>query len=159
MAPFAVRADPDGITLFLFSSPTKLHPKFTEITSPQKVEQIFSKEQPGGSTDLAGVLDQAFKDHFKKGHKPETILVITDGVPDSEDKVQRVIKEATFKINSDSELSVSFIQVGDDNSAGKFLAKLDDNLKGAKYDIVDQLSVEKMKGMSFTDLIQKSIAD
>lgn len=50
---------------------------------------------------------------------------------------------------------------GDDEKAGKFLRSLDNDLQkaGAKHDIVDTITAEKMKGMSFVELISKSLAD
>lgn len=54
----------------------------------------------------------------------------------------KVIVNAAARINSQEDLSVSFIQIGDDRSATKFLKFLDDNLRpqGAKFDIHYSLS-------------------
>lgn len=72
-----------------------------------------------------------------------------------------MIIKAANKILDDPELSISFIQIGSDHDATKFLQKLDDGLqkKGAKFDIVDTLTAEKMKGMSFAELVRNSIYD
>jgi hypothetical protein len=75
--------------------------------------------------------------------------------------VARVIIEATYKIQRDEDLSISFIQVGDDENATRFLKSLDDNLtrQGAKFDIVDTVTQQEMNGMTFNELIVKSIID
>jgi hypothetical protein len=39
------------------------------------------------------------------------VLVITDGTPDSAEKVERVIIDATKAMRQDADLSISFIQV------------------------------------------------
>lgn len=39
------------------------------------------------------------------------VLVITDGTPDSAEKVERVIIDATKSMRQDADLSISFIQV------------------------------------------------
>ncbi len=48
-----------------------------------------------------------------------------------------MIREASHKIPRDECLAISFIQVGKDNGARRFLKKLDDDLKGCQFDIVD----------------------
>jgi len=143
--------------LYFFSSKGQ-YPKFTNITSAEKVAGCFREQSPSGSTCLDGVLQQAFNEHFGKG-SPTTILVITDGEPDDRRAVERVIKDATNRMQRDEELSVSFIQIGHDSSATQFLKKLDDELIGAKFDIVDAETAENMQGMDFASFINKSIAD
>lgn len=158
IAPFCCKADPDGVTVYFFSSPGR-HPKFDHIKDPVQVEEIFRKESPSGSTDLGGVLEQVFDNHFSKGHNPETILVITDGAPDDRTKVKRAIVRATQQVTCDEELSVSFIQIGTDPAAHDFLKELDSHLDGAKYDIVDEITMAQMGKLSFEELIEKSIQD
>lgn len=59
------------------------------------------------------------------------------------------------------ELSISFIQVGSDGKAAKYLNELDDDLEksGAKFDIVDAMTKDEMEGKSFLDVVQMSIHD
>lgn len=159
LAPFVCKADPDGITLYFFSSPTSRHPKYEHVRDARVVENLFSRESCGGTTDLAGVLRQALDDHFNKGHHPETILVITDGAPDNKQAVKEVIKDATWKITCDEELSISFVQIGSDPEAHRFLKELDSHLSGAKYDIVDEITTDQMNHMSFEEIIEQSIND
>ena len=131
--------------------------KFTGITKSSEIEKIFSKNSPGGTTNLGGVLDAAFEEHFG-GKRETTILVITDGEPDNQTWVENTIKKAANKLKRDEDLSVTFVQIGNDSSATKFLKKLDDDLD-CKFDIIDTVTVEEMEGMSFEALIEKSIND
>ena len=120
------------------------------------------KNQIASSTDLYKVLDSALKPDAVPRTKPETILVITDGVPDDKASVERVLIEATKKyMQNDNDLSVTIIQVGDDTSAMRWLQQLDDGLtaKGAKYDIVDILTAEELKKFNFADIVAKSVSD
>jgi hypothetical protein len=55
---------------------------------------------------LASVLRAAFEAHFKQS-KDETILVVTDGQPDSERDVKDAIIKATHRLTRPEELSVS----------------------------------------------------
>jgi hypothetical protein len=84
--------------------------------------------------------------------------VITDGSPDSERDVINCIQSASNRLNRDEELSITFIQIGNDSGATRFLKKLDDDLK-CKFDIVDTVTTSQFNGMSFEQLIDKSIND
>jgi len=155
--------DPDGITVYLFSGRFK---RYDNVTS-SKVEQIFQENDPSGTTDLAAVLKNATDSYLQRKAagetKPngETILVITDGEPDDRKAVMRVIIEASRQIDRDEELAISLIQVGKDQQATKFLKILDDELQnaGAKFDIVDTVTLDDMEDMSLSDVLLNAIND
>jgi uncharacterized protein with von Willebrand factor type A (vWA) domain len=155
--------DPDGITVYVFGS---LFKRFDNVTSG-KVTQIFQEKDPSGGTNLAGVLQDAISNYFqrKAAHhtKPngETILVVTDGEPDDPEAVKKVIIDASCRIDRDEELAISFIQVGTDPSATKFLKQLDDELQriGAKFDICDTITMHEMENMTLFDVLLKAITD
>eukprot|EP01105_Mastigella_eilhardi_P004494 TRINITY_DN159_c0_g1_i2.p1 TRINITY_DN159_c0_g1~~TRINITY_DN159_c0_g1_i2.p1 ORF type:complete len:447 (+),score=66.66 TRINITY_DN159_c0_g1_i2:30-1343(+) len=156
LAPFICQFDPDGPTVWFFSRPP-FH-KHPNITNAQQVKELFAENVPDGSTDLAGVLRHALRDHFAKGSN-ETMLVITDGSPDCEEDVEEVIIGATSRLRDKDELSISFIQIGSDPAARDYLKRLDCGLqaKGAVYDIVDTKTCDQMVDMSFSELIFKSL--
>jgi uncharacterized protein with von Willebrand factor type A (vWA) domain len=155
--------DPDGLTIYLFSSRFK---RYDNVTA-EKVEQIFLENDPVGSTNLTAVLEDAFKDYFDRKAKGltkpngETILVITDGEPDDRRSVIESIINASRKLDRDEELAVSFIQVGQDLSAKEFLNALDDQLLkvGAKFDIVDTMTMDDMAEMSLAEVLLRAIED
>jgi uncharacterized protein with von Willebrand factor type A (vWA) domain len=155
--------DPDGITIYLFSGRFR---RYDNVTS-DKVAQIYLENDPMGRTDLAAVLKDALDDYFRRKAngqtKPngETILVITDGEPDDRKAVMRVIIEAANKIERDEELAISLIQVGNDKTATQFLKALDDELQGigAKFDIVDTITMEDMEEMSLVDILLAAVSD
>lgn len=155
--------DPDGITIYVFSSRFK---RYDNVTS-DKVTQIFEENDPVGRTDLASVLQDALDNFFDRRTagttKPngETMLVITDGEPDDRKTVMKQIIEASRKIDRDEELAISFIQVGDDPKVTEFLTALDDQLQeaGAKFDIVDTVTLKKMQGLSLSDVLLNAIMD
>ncbi len=157
------RFDPDGITVYLFSSRFK---RYDDVTA-DKVEEIFLENDPVGTTNLAAVLNDAFKSYFQRKAngqtKPngETILVVTDGSPDNLRAVIETIIDATRKMEKDEELAVSFIQVGNDASATKFLKALDDDLEGvgAKFDICDTVTMDDMADMSLIEVLTAAIDD
>jgi hypothetical protein len=64
-------------------------------------------------------------------------------------------------MDRDEELAISFIQVGADPDATKFLKVLDDELQsaGAKFDIVDTLTIDDMEDMTLTEVLLNAITD
>jgi hypothetical protein len=155
--------DPDGITVYLFSGRFK---RYDNVTSA-KVTQIFQENDPSGSTDLAGVLKHATDDYFRRKSagqtKPngEIILVVTDGEPDDRKGVMKVIIEASRRMDVNEELGISFIQVGTDALATRFLKVLDDDLQsaGAKFDICDTITMEDMEDVSLSEVLMNAIMD
>ncbi|MBW4685454.1 MAG: VWA domain-containing protein [Komarekiella atlantica HA4396-MV6] len=155
--------DPDGITVYVFSGRFK---RYDDVTSA-KVAQIFLENDPAGTTNLAGVLQDALNNYFKRKAagqtKPngETILVITDGEPDDRKAVFEVIIQATRQMERDEELAISMIQVGSDSQATKFLKALDDQLQsvGAKFDICDTVTLDDLEDMSLADVLMNAITD
>jgi uncharacterized protein with von Willebrand factor type A (vWA) domain len=155
--------DPDGITVYLFSGRFK---RYDDVTSA-KVEQIFQENDPAGTTNLAAVLQDATNSYFQRKAagkaKPagETILVITDGEPDDRRAVMEVIVDASRKMERDEELAISFIQIGADPQATKFLQALDDQLAGvgAKFDICDAITFADIEDMSLSEVLLNAISD
>jgi uncharacterized protein with von Willebrand factor type A (vWA) domain len=155
--------DPDGITVYVFSGKFK---RYENVTS-SKVSQIFQENEPSGSTDLAGVLKHATDNYFERKKagqtkvNGETILVVTDGEPDDRKAVMKVIIEASRRMERDEELAISFIQVGKDPQATRFLKVLDDELEsaGAQFDICDTVTIEDMEDMTLSEVLLNAIKD
>lgn len=155
--------DPDGITVYLFSGRFR---RYDNVTS-EKVSRIYTENEPMGRTDLASVLEDGLENFFQRKAanqtkaNGETFIIITDGEPTDRKALIRLIIEATQKIDRDEELAISLIQVGHDKKATAFLKALDDQLQsaGAKFDIVDTVTVEDMQGMSLTDVLLNAITD
>jgi hypothetical protein len=72
-----------------------------------------------------------------------------------------IIIETTRRLERDEELAISFIQVGSDSGATKFLKALDDQLEdvGAKFDICDTITIDDMSEMSLSEVLMNAIAD
>ncbi len=163
LARKAEQFDPDGITVYVFSGRFKRY----ENVNSAKVSQIFQENDPAGTTNLAGVLNNALDNYFQRKAsgqtKPngETILVITDGEPDDRKAVFEVIIQATRRMDRDEELGISIIQVGADPQATKFLKALDDKLQGvgAKFDICDTVTLDDLEDMSLADVLANAIND
>jgi len=70
--------------------------------------------------------------------------------------VKEEIRCAASRLNSNRELTVTFVQIGTDPEAKVFLHSLNHHLN-AKYNIIDTLTSEEMHGMSFEDIVSHSI--
>ena len=110
-----------------------------------------------GGTPTAEALAKAFE-IAGKSDKPDFVIVITDGEPNNRQAVKDVLVKQANSQNADSDLTVLFIQIGDDASAANFLAELDDGLHGAKFDIVDTMTQAKADSYpSLAALIEDAI--
>jgi hypothetical protein len=163
LAQTCEKIDPDGITVYLFSGRFR---RYDNVTA-DKVTQVYAENEPMGRTDLAAVLQDALDNYFQRKArgeaKPngETFLVITDGEPDDGKAVMRVIIEAANKIDRDEEIGISLIQVGQDRKATAYLKALDDQLEqaGAKFDIVDTVTIDEMATMPLPEVLLKALVD
>jgi Mg-chelatase subunit ChlD len=148
--------DSDGIDVVLFSGANI--ESFTGVTA-DKVKEIFAARAPRGSTPLAEALTAAFK-LAGKSDKKDFVIVFTDGVPDDAKAAESVIRARANQSETDDEITVLFVQVGRDNSAASYLRSLDDDLKGAKFDIVDAKTIDEAEKFPTTaELILAAIAD
>jgi hypothetical protein len=154
---------PGGITLYTFSDRFS---RFDNAT-PEKIDETFRNTDPCGSTALHSVLHHAFETYFSRRDKGqaqsggESFFIVTDGKPDDEHAVVREIVAATKRINNPKELSITFLQVGNDAHATDYLHRLDDELApaGAKYDIVDTITFSQLSGKNLTDVITTAITE
>ena len=125
--------DEDGIDVITFGGELIQHT--AGVKDASVVETVFSSRRVAGGTPTAEALTKAIE-LAGKSDKPDFLVVFTDGEPNNREAVKTVIRNQANKQANDADLTILFIQVGDDASAGDFLKDLDDNLN-AKLDIVD----------------------
>ena len=132
------QVDEDGIDVIFFGGETVTH--VPNVKSTADVDAAFNRRASGG-TPTADALTKAFE-VAGRSDKPDFIVVITDGEPNNRQAVKNVIIEQANSQDTDEELTILFIQIGDDPSAASFLADLDDGLH-AEFDIVDTMTQVK----------------
>lgn len=148
--------DADGIDLVVFGG--------RQVDSHQgvtvdKLKEVFAKYSPGGTTPLTEALQAAVK-LAGKSDKKDFILVITDGVPDNKATAADVIRQHSHTLQTDDECTFLFVQVGHDGGAAAYLRQLDDDLRGAKFDIVDAKTIDEVEQFSsMGELILHAITD
>lgn len=137
--------DQDGLGLVLFGRQVE---SFDGVTA-DKARDVFASHSPRGSTPLAEALDACFA-LAGKSDKKDMIIVFTDGVPDDRDAAaKRIVAQANSQANDD-DCTVLFVQVGDDAAATRYLQSLDDDLGGAKFDIVDAKTIKEVDAFATT---------
>lgn len=150
------KIDSDGIGLVVFGGSTITSEDGCDAT---KVRTVLNDNRPSGGTPLAEALTAAFK-LAGKSDKKDFIAVFTDGVPDDKKAAADVIRKQSNSQASDDACTVLFVQVGRDAAATEYLRKLDDELSGCKYDIVDAKTMDDFdKAGSIGDLIVAAIND
>ncbi|KAK0718730.1 hypothetical protein B0T21DRAFT_55204 [Apiosordaria backusii] len=153
------RYDKDGIDVRFFIDEAK--DEFG-IKKAQRVLDLLSNEvapdELGGGTYIADRLYTILTEHlvkfekWKQGltksrgsprvEKPKklNLIVITDGAADDMEEVEDVIVETAKKLDElgapAHQLGIQFLQIGKDDDAARWLAKLDDALK-EKHNIRD----------------------
>ncbi|GGC25557.1 VWA domain-containing protein [Pseudoduganella buxea] len=150
------KLDSDGIDIVTFGGPQiTTH----EGVTADKVSEVFASRAPRGGTPLTEALQAAFK-LAGKSDKKDFIIVFTDGVPDDKAGAARAIIEQSQRQETDDALTILFVQVGRDPAATAYLRKLDDELAGAKFDIVDAKTMDEAEAFATTaELIEAAIND
>lgn len=156
--------DPDGITVIPFAGGFKVYDNTTAV----KVADVFKENQPMGGTMLAAPLKAVFELYLaaKKAGTTKAngmiVLVITDGQPSDGKEAAKAISDFTQKLdNGDGEFGLTFIQVGHDAEATRFLKSLDDDLvtAGAKFDIVDTKTIDEVEQIGLTETLLAALND
>lgn len=161
VAARANKIDSDGITVVVFGSKVNVY----ENTTPDKIQQIYDEVEPIGNTAtdaaLEGILTSEWFQGRKSGtRKPMIAIVFTDGKPNDQNALEKVIVNAANNIERDEDLGISFVQVGYDKGASEFLAYLDNDLTGkTKFDIVDTKSMEELEEIGVMGLFNAALDD
>jgi uncharacterized protein with von Willebrand factor type A (vWA) domain len=145
--------DADGIDVVVFGPNIEV----VEGVTAAAVDGVFARRDPRGGTPLNGALKVVI-DKQKKTGKKTVAVVFTDGEPDEGETVAKTLTDASNAIGKDEDLTILFVQIGDDAKARAYLDNLDNSLTG-KFDIVDVVSMTDAENMEPLALIQKAIAD
>lgn len=150
------KLDEDGLDVVFFGG-TRIDSYVGQNAS--SIGALFEGRRTGGGTPLAKALQEALK-LAGKSAKKDMIVVFTDGVPDDEAAAAKVIVDQSNQQQTDDALTILFVQLGRDPAATAYLRRLDDNLRGAKFDIVDSKTIEEVEQFPSTAaLIAAAIND
>ena len=108
-----------------------------------EIQEVFTKLQPNGGTNIASPLSFILDDYFErrakyKKVKPLAVAVMTDG-QDSFNSIRDVVLDATSRMKHGREIKITFLSIGNVSFGSPVLTALDEDLvdAGASYDIVD----------------------
>ena len=146
--------DPDGIDVVCFPGKEGAEEEaeiFRNVKDTQGLEALVTATKPHGPCHMGKAMDTVFEEAFARGFdRPCNVLVLTAGRPDDHQELKDTISAAAKKVEKDSDLTVTFVQVGDDEWAEAYLKELDDDLtctssSGETIDIVDTIKDEDIK--------------
>ena len=142
-----------------------------ELTNKMEVLQLFHDHTPEGSTNLSDTLDLALAENFEKTKEKfdefpgMTVIVITDGQPDSEVNVKNVLLKYADPVNDyiekNEDLAISFIQIGDDQGAKAFLDEMDKGFEfnGDIVNICDTKTIDEVNILGVYRILHDAIFD
>ena len=137
IASIAVKYDEDGVDIRFFNSLVE-EAERTHLTSSEAVMKLFNNIEPEGPTLTADILDGELNEYMYEYDKNRKIkglnlIVLTDGEPEDDQKVEDVIVKYANQLREARAPSflvgIQFVQIGSDEKATKFLEHLDDELK------------------------------
>lgn len=143
-----------------------------ELTNENQVMELFSQHEPDGrNTNLSDALETALNEHIGSVRNNyevvpgTTVVVITDGAPNYRERVKNVIKRyadpSNGFIKNDTELAISFIQLGDDSGATSFLEEMDKGwyFNSNKMDICDTKKDDSLRRLGAAKILEDAIFD
>lgn len=138
----ASKYDDDGIDILAFGHQVTPYEKVTADRAAEVVGKLKATE---GATMTHDLIRKAWEMHKAGDYEQTVLFVATDGSPSDREAVKQAIIDITNQVEDEREFNISFLTVGKiDADLSKFLTDLDDDLKGAKYDIVDVKELESI---------------
>lgn len=118
----------------------------------------------GGGTPTHSMLQHAYAVANKvlaDSGKKSIIVLLTDGVPDSQVAVQRtILDQVNSRQEADEDVTTLFVQLSDDERTTKWLSMLDNDLPGARFDAVDAKTWRQVESAgSIAKVILESVDD
>jgi len=147
VAPF----DSNGIDVVCFPGISDNVDIYRNMKDTTGLKEMVMAKEPSGSCNMGEALDLVFKEATERGFEKSTsILVLTAGKPEDYSEVEDSIKNMAASLENEKDLSITFVQIGDDEKATFFLKELDSDIittsaSGEKIDIVDTIKDEDIK--------------
>jgi len=138
----ASKYDPDGIDVLTFGHQVT---PYKNVTADKASDIIGALKAEEGATMTHLLIQKAWDLHKAGNYEQSVLFIATDGDPSDKEAVKSAIVDITQKVGDEREFNISFLTVGNISPALQaFLTGLDDDLKGAKYDIVDVKRLEEV---------------
>jgi len=145
------KIDPNGIDVVCFPGISDNVDIYRNLKDTSNLEDLVTAKEPGGSCNMGQALEVVFKEALERGFEISTsVLVLTAGKPQDYTVVKENIQNFTKKLEKQEDLTLTFVQIGEDESASSFLNDLANDLNcvsasGEEIDIVDTVKDEDIK--------------
>lgn len=133
------------------------------IKDTKGLEATITTREPGGPCPLGKAMEEVLTKALEKDLEktPCSVLVLTAGKPDDSDILEEALRSASQVVADNGgvetcPLSVTFIQIGNDQDVSDYLKYLDKKMvgiseeTGEKTDIVDTMGFQELKDTVFT---------
>lgn len=146
-----IKIDPNGIDVVCFPGSSDDVDIYRNLKDTKNVEDLVTAQEPSGSCNMGQALDVVFTEALERGfEKSTTVLVFTAGKPEDDAAVIESIQNFAKNLESEEDFSMTFVQIGDSESASEFLSELATDLDcvnaaGEKIDIVDTVKDEEIQ--------------
>ena len=147
------KIDPDGVDVVCFPGSGgeggMEHDIYRNVKDIKGLESLVTAAEPAGACNMGQAMNVVIKEALSKGG-PTSVLVLTAGRPDDHNELTKTLTAAARKVEKEADLTITFVQVGDDEWATGYLRYLDNELNttnknGEKIDIVDTIKDEDIK--------------
>jgi len=149
-----VKVDPDGIDIVCFGGNDEAD-WYRNIKSTKGIEELVNDKRPKGRCYMGAAMEECINDAFDKdmSKRPVAILVLTAGKPDDADELDATLMKTVNRLADENEtcpLSITFVQIGNDEEATDYLKHLDNNIQaeagnGETFDLVDTIKDEEIQ--------------
>lgn len=158
------KVDPDGLDIVCFGGSTEKEAGsskktkanisvYNNVKNVKDIETMVTSKLPSGPCNMGQAMDYVLKKAFDRGFRkrPCGILVLTAGRPDDSKRLEKSLQDAAERIArggyKEPPLSVTFVHVGDDETAEDYMQHLANNMTSHKkskktgevVDIVDTI--------------------
>ena len=149
-----------GITVIPFNDVYQVLPN----CSAKDLEYMYDNTVPEGSTNIYNPLHAVISEQMRSAPEnrvPMLIVVLTDGLPNQGDPLDELIVNASKKIDSPTDLIITFFQIGKTMESDQLLERLDKELvpDGAARDIVKCRYFEELLSIGLKQALLDSVED
>jgi len=146
------KIDPNGIDVVCFPGSSGSVDVYRNLKDTSNLEDLVNTKEPSGSCNMGEALSLVLGEALQRGfeQQPTSILVFTAGRPEDYSEVKEVIQNTASRLEKAEDLTVTFVQIGDDYYATRFLTDLATDLNctsasGEPIDIVDTIKDEEIQ--------------
>jgi len=150
-----VKVDPDGVDIVCFGGESDAQ-WYRNVREAKGLEEMVNDRAPRGRCYMGDTIDECIKDAFDKDmtKRPVAILVLTAGKPDDTEELDAALKKTVNRLAeeySTCPLSITFVQIGNDEDASEYLSHLDNHIQakssqsGETFDLVDTIKDEEIQ--------------